>query len=116
MQSVDLGTRKLAHYNQWLLDPKRPEGQRYPGFPEEVALEASRKRFIESYNAAKQPVAVDRPRAAKVATPGTKLAQAVDIYRSLAGDKEAVVAKIQDVCDMSLAGATTYYYNAKKIA
>ena len=30
--------RKLAHYNKWLMDPKRPLGEAYPGFPEDKKL------------------------------------------------------------------------------
>jgi hypothetical protein len=116
MYDSDLGTRKLAHYNAWLLNPNRPDGERYPGFPETVALEASRKRFIDTYNATKAPAKPSVAPAPKVVKAGSKLEQAVAIYRELGGDKEAVIAKIKDVCDMSLAGATTYFYSAKKLA
>jgi hypothetical protein len=41
----------------------------------------------------------------------------LEIYRDFAGQsKDNVIAKIREQLDMSPAGATTYYYNAKKLA
>ncbi len=118
MYDADFGTRKLAHYNAWLLNPNRPDGERYPGFPEELQLNAARARLVASYGKQKvarkaTPVRERKPKEVKA---GTKLAQAVDIFRKLGGDKAAVIAEIQAACGMSLAGATTYFYNAKKAA
>lgn len=45
---------------------------------------------------------------------GSKLEQAISIFQRLGGDKAATIAEIQSACGMSLAGATTYFYNAKK--
>lgn len=115
MYNSDYGTRKLAHYNAWLLNPNRPEGERYPGFPEEVALAAGRARLVADRKVARKAVPA-RVRAPKEVKPGTKLAVAVDIFRRLSGDKASVIAEIQKTCSMSLAGATTYFYNAKKAA
>lgn len=116
-----IGTRKLAHYNEWLLDPNRVAGIPYPGFPEEVAMEKARKAYVEDFTARKtQKVAKVKPAPkAKVARKSgvpTKQALATQIYRDLGGDKALVIAKIQEQLVMSLAGATTYFYNAKKLA
>jgi hypothetical protein len=47
----------------------------------------------------------------------TKQDRALEIYRDFAGQsKDNVIAKIREQLDMSPAGATTYYYNAKKLA
>ena len=49
-----------------------------------------------------------------VARVGSKLEQAIAIYTRLNGDKAATIAAIQSEAGMSQAGATTYFYNAKK--
>lgn len=49
-----------------------------------------------------------------VARAGSKLEQAIAIYTRLNGDKAATIAAIQSEAGMSQAGATTYFYNAKK--
>jgi hypothetical protein len=115
MYNSEYGTRKLAHYNAWLLNPNRPDGERYPGFPEEVIVTAARARMVAKLHVARKATPA-RVRAPKEIKAGTKLAQAVDIFRKLGGDKAAVIAEIQVACSMSLAGATTYFYNAKKAA
>ena len=42
--------------------------------------------------------------------------RALEIFKRLAGDKAAVIAAIKDELSMSDAGATTYFYNAKRVA
>ena len=117
--------RKLDHYNAWLLDPKRKvEDGPYKGFPEEVerAAKLAKGRAIMEAERAAKPVkpakvvktkiAAKRPRAEGP----TKQERAIEIYRDFMGlSKDNVVAKIREQLDMSLAGATTYYYNAKKL-
>ena len=103
--------RKLDHYNAWLLDPKRKvEDGPYKGFPEEVERAA---KPAKPAKVVKTKVAAKRPR-----TGGpTKQERALEIYRDFAGQsKDNVIAKIREQLDMSPAGATTYYYNAKKLA
>ena len=120
----DYLTRKLAHYNEWLLDPKRKAGSGpYPGFPEDVELEkAVRKMQAEAVAKVKvkaEKAAAPKKERAKRAkrTEGpTKQDRAVEIYRELNGDKATVISAIQERLGMSVAGATTYFYNAKKLA
>jgi hypothetical protein len=45
----------------------------------------------------------------------TKQSKAVEIFDRLKGEKEAVISAIKEELAMSEAGATTYFYNAKKI-
>lgn len=120
--------RKLAHYNEWLLDTKREFGKPYPGFPEDVKL-AKKGKKVESpvignmaqvlSGTAKAPKATAK-RAARMGSAGpkagTKSQLAVEIYKRCSGDKAMTIAAIQDELQMSLAGATTYFYNAKKVA
>lgn len=119
--------RKLDHYNAWLMDPKRELGSGpYPGFPEDVKLKAGRailqaevkaKAEAKAAKAAK-PKAEKAPKAKRARkTEGpTKQERAVEIYKRLAGDKAQVIQAIQTELEMSVAGATTYFYNAKKLA
>ena len=112
--------RKLDHYNTWLLDPKRDFGKPYPGFPEEVKLKAGVAKMQAEAKAkveakAAKPKAVKAKRAPKASGP-SKQDRAVEIFRELNGDKAAVISAIQERLDMSVAGATTYFYNAKKLA
>ena len=113
--------RKLDHYNKWLLDPSRPLDQRYPGFPEDVKLAAGRqvlKTEIETKRVAKAAKAVAKkaPAVKRVRSAGgpTKADRAVELYKQLAGIKADVIAALQSELGMSVAGATTYFYNAKK--
>ena len=63
----------------------------------------------------KAPKATKAPRAASASGP-TKADRALEIFKRLGGDKAAVIAAIKDELSMSDAGATTYFYNAKKLA
>ena len=116
--------RKLDHYNAWLMDPKRELGSGpYPGFPEDIKVKAGRaimqaeaKAKVEAKAAkAAKPKAVKAKRAPKASGP-TKQDRVVEIYKRLSGDKAQVISAIQTELGMSVAGATTYFYNAKKLA
>ncbi len=41
--------RKMEHYNKWMLDKNRDPNSRYPGFPEEIAIEVARKEFVNEF-------------------------------------------------------------------
>lgn len=125
----DYCTRKLAHYNKWLLDDKREFGKPYPGFPEDkakgkkvesVAVKNMVDTLLGTFKAPEAPKASKRAGAARKGSDGpkagTKSQRAVEIYKRLGGDKSLTIAAIQDELQMSLAGATTYFYNAKKAA
>lgn len=130
--------RKLAHYNVWLVDNSREIGKPYPGFPEDKQPSAVKFRMknMQVMNAfqqhdhdvaerraasslvakaAKAPKVAKEPRAPRASGP-TKADRALEIFKRLGGDKAAVIAAIKDELSMSDAGATTYFYNAKKLA
>jgi len=124
--------RKLAHYNVWLLDKHREIGKPYPGFPEDKqgspvkmlgrkvnAFEQLdhdlKARKVSTPKAEKAPKVAKEPRAPRTSGP-TKADRALEIFKRLGGDKQAVIAAIKDELSMSDAGATTYFYNAKKLA
>jgi hypothetical protein len=126
--------RKLAHYNMWLVDNSREIGKPYPGFPEDKQVRPVKFRMknMQTMNAFEQfdsdmkarsakpkaekaPKVAKEPRAPRSSGP-TKADRALEIYKRLSGDKAAVIAAIKDELSMSDAGATTYFYNAKKLA
>lgn len=51
----------------------------------------------------------------RVKRTGTKQEAALAIFQRHQGDRKAVIADIQNELGMSNAGATTYYYNVKRI-
>lgn len=117
-------SRKLAHYNEWLLDPKREFGTVYPGFPEDQSVvKRARKVATEVIVEAKKTAKAKTPPAKKVtkkrpARSGdgpTKQDLACKIYQRFAGDKASTIEAIQAELGMTTAGATTYFYNARKI-
>jgi len=126
--------RKLAHYNVWLVDNSREAGKPYPGFPEDMQARPVKFRMknMQTMNAFEQfdsdmkarsakpkaekaPKVAKEPRAPRASGP-TKADRALEIFKRLGGDKAAVIAAIKDELSMSDAGATTYFYNAKKLA
>jgi hypothetical protein len=130
--------RKLAHYNVWLVDNSREAGKPYPGFPEDKQARPVKFRMknMQTMNAFQQydhdvaerraasslvakaekaPKVAKEPKAPRASGP-TKADRALEIFKRLGGDKSAVIAAIKDELSMSDAGATTYFYNAKKIA
>lgn len=126
--------RKLAHYNVWLVDNSREAGKPYPGFPEDkqarpVKFRMKNMQVMNAFEqlasdqaqrtakpkAVKEPKVAKEPRAPRASGP-TKADRALEIFKRLSGDKAAVIAAIKDELSMSDAGATTYFYNAKKLA
>lgn len=114
-------TRKLAHYNAWLLDPKRPAGEIYGGFPEDI-IQAKAVAKLKADVAAKpikekivRPPKAKRAKRASRQEGPTKLEQAIELYKAnLKLSKDNMIDVIRETLGMSLAGATTYYYNARK--
>lgn len=124
LKDPDYGTRKLAHYNVWLLDPNRKPypADRYPGFPEDVereqAVAAYKEEFVQRQAKPKAEKAPKAPRAkrAKRMEGPTKQERAVELYKAnMKLSKDNMIALLREKLDMSLAGATTYFYNAKKL-
>lgn len=121
----DYCTRKLAHYNVWLLDNKREFGKPYPGFPEDLQL-AKKGKKVESPVIANMAETMTKTKAApakakakkakRAGASPTKGDLALQVYKRLNGDKTQVISELQTGLGMSLAGATTYFYNAKKAA
>ncbi len=143
-QENDYLTRKLAHYNAWLGDTKRPLTSKYPGFPEPrpgegPAKTAKPKRkkltvaeqiefdqaFPVSYKKvqAKAEAKVEKKatkskpvKSAGSATGSSKQNRAAVLFKEFNGDRKQTIQAIMEQLNMSTAGATTYFYNAKKLA
>ena len=74
----------------------------------------AKKKAVRAKRVAKKDLAEQLVEVAKpLARPGTKADLALEIVQKAASRKEAI-AEIMDVCGMTVQGATTYYYNAKK--
>jgi hypothetical protein len=117
----DYMQRKLDHYNEWLLNPKRDVGTGpYPGFPEDLALEKGRKLTLQAHEEkiAKKKVAASKPKALRArSAPGqpTKLDRAKALRASNPGaSKDTLIGLFMSELSMSKAGATTYYYSSGK--
>ena len=41
--------RKMEHYNSWLKNNGNNPNSKYPGFPEEIAIEFARKEFVQDF-------------------------------------------------------------------
>lgn len=117
---------KLAHYNKWLLDPKREFGVPYPGYPEKKSKQIKETKVESTVIASMtqtltKPAKASKAPARKVKRMGTSASPtkgdlALQIYKRLGGDKTAVIGELMTGLGMSQAGATTYFYNAKKAA
>ncbi len=76
--------------------------------------------FNETFKKNHRAVSMDTETVSEVATPrktreGTKQQQAVEMYRNFNGTREEFVQKLVKELNMTEKGATTYYYNCKKI-
>lgn len=111
-QLQNLYTEKLAHYNAWLMDNKRPFGQPYPGFPKQAQIDVL-AGLTQPEPVKKTRVMKSAPKVAKTARVGTKLDQARALYKPEMA-REAVVALFMSELGMTKAGATTYFYNVRK--
>jgi len=110
-------TRKLDHYNAWLMDPNRDlrTSGPYPGFPEEVVK--SEKKRTERRSAIPTHLVIPTKKVKRVRVAKgqpTKQEQALRLVE-LNPKKEEAIYAIMTQLNMSKAGATTYFYNAKKI-
>lgn len=66
--------------------------------------------------AAKPTEAAVKPKKARAPKRGTLQATAAEVYDSMQGDRKAVIECLILNYNMTKAGATTYFYNAKKNA
>jgi hypothetical protein len=81
-----------------------------------AAVAPAKKKAVRAKPAAKKDLAVYEQVVEVVklkARPGTKADLALEIVQK-AGTRKEAIAEIMDVCGMTVQGATTYYYNAKK--
>lgn len=115
------GAKRLRHYNEWLLDPKRAVGSGpYPGYPQPKGKKKMQSEVIANMtevltkDVKAAPAKATAKKAKRTGASPTKGELALQIYQRLNGDKAGVLNELQNGLGMSLAGATTYFYNAKK--
>jgi len=124
-------TRKLKHYNEWLLDDKREFGKPYPGFPEDNKKPSRKKAPVTIAPVAPlkrekgkkmnsvmkiEATGVKMTKLSRGPKAGTKQAKAIDIVKVVGVDNKAgAIEKIMSELSMSKAGATTYFHNAKNL-
>ena len=122
-------TDRLNHYNDWLMDDKRDFGSTYPGYPGDKAKKPTatvveqpavapikRKKGVKAVmNIETTGVKVMKTRVTRGPKAGTKQAAANKIVAYLGTHEKAeVIQEIMRKLDMSKAGATTYFHNAKR--
>lgn len=117
-------TNRLKHYNEWLMDDKRPSDSIYPGYPADKKKKASKNNVVAPINLVKGNkmsmkieavgVKVSSTRVLRGAKTGTKQFKAYEIVQKLGStDKSVAIQAIMTELNMSKAGATTYFHNAK---
>lgn len=117
-------TDRLRHYNDWLMDNKRPVDSTYPGYPADKKKKASKNKVVAPINSEKGNkmsmkieavgVKVSSTRVLRGAKAGTKQHKAYEIVQKLGTtDKTVAIQAIMTELSMSKAGATTYFHNAK---
>jgi hypothetical protein len=121
-------TDRLNHYNDWLMDMKRPLPSVYPGYPGDkgkkpttdvvetpksapVKREKGRKSVMSIQTVG---IKVARSTVNKGPKTGTKQAKAIEIVRKLGVEQKAqAIDAIMSELAMSKAGATTYFHNSR---
>jgi len=112
-EQVEYGNRKLAHYNAWLMDSKRPFGVAYAGFPEDVEAPKAKRVAKVTDKVTKKGAVPAKMKAKRSGV--TKLDQAKALFAANTKlSRVNMIALFREQLQMSLAGATTYYYNAQK--
>jgi hypothetical protein len=113
-------TDRLKHYNDWLMDNSRPCDSTYPGYPADKKKKSAVK--VAPINNVKGKtmkiqavgVKVTGVKLMKRAKEGTKQFKAYEIVQKLGTvDKSVAIQAIMGELNMSKAGATTYFHNAK---
>jgi hypothetical protein len=122
-------TDRLNHYNDWLMDDKRDSGSTYPGYPGDkgkkptatvvekpVVAPIKRKKGVKAVmNIETVGVKMMKTRVTRGPKAGTKQDAANKLVAYLGtADKAGVIEQIMQKLDMSKAGATTYFHNAKR--
>ena len=91
---------------------RNAEAEHFDESGEELSFgEKIAKVATKATSKAKATVKVAKEKTQRV----TKAARASEIYKQFNGDKALVIAAYMNELSMSKAGATTYFYNAKKV-
>jgi hypothetical protein len=122
------GQRRLDHYNQWLMDPKRPLDSRYPGYPQDTGAKRKDKKSNEINELAGRNKPVASKRVAPIMDVSvekthtertsqmskvTNLSRATEIVKAAASKAEAL-DKIVAELGVKRANAFVYFTKASK--
>lgn len=103
LQDPVLLQRKLDHYNEWLLDPKRPILQKYPGFPDEHLFD---KKPVENQDS--QPVQAPVKSKPVKEAKGSRFLQAKAIFE-VHKDKDQFIRVAMEEMQISKSNASIYF-------
>ena len=107
------GQKKLDHYNQWLLDPKREPGSIYPGYTgtnRKVTAVTVEKKTKRVYNKRIVTHTLKGNEMSKV----TKLSIATDIVKANP-EKAVALAAIMETLSVTKSNAFVYFTKAQKL-
>lgn len=120
-------TNRLKHYNEWLMDNTRDMCSTYPGYPGDSKKKVNKLKELTAVTPLNYEkgtkmsmkieavgVKVSSTRVLRGAKTGTKQSKAYEIVQRVGtSDKSVAVEAIMTELNMSKAGATTYFHNAK---
>lgn len=117
-------TDRLKHYNDWLMDDKRPCDSTYPGYPADKKKKTAKAMAIAPIRNVKSEektmkiqttgIKVSRAAFMKAPKPGSKQDLANQIVQRIGvSNKHQAIEAIMAEASMSKAGATTYFHNAR---
>lgn len=104
--------------NTFSIDPSiLARAEEYDG-ADEAATEDEGSGYAERTRAVVKRSVAKAVSTAKQSTKrtNTKSIRAMEIYKQFAGDRALIIGAFMSELNMSRAGATTYFYNAKKVA
>ena len=108
MNTFNIDPSILAKAESYMEQPEDAYDEEQPTTVASKVAKAVAKPAVK----AKATVKVAKEKIARV----TKASRAQEIYKKFAGDKKQVIEAFIAELGMSKAGATTYFYNAKKAA
>lgn len=117
----------MHHYIPSAFGTRAVSGKEFKVYVEGVnkaADELLGRRIVEKNRIAKMPTSPITPKVKKAPKAGTKQARVNELVKAVLTDndrkldktfKQEIIQEIMQLCNMTQAGATTYFYNAIKV-
>jgi len=121
------GNQTVHHYIPSAFGTRAVSGKEFKVYVEGVnkaADELLGRRIVEKNRIAKMPTSPITPKVKKAPKAGTKQARVNELVKAVLTDndrkldktfKQEIIQEIMQLCNMTQAGATTYFYNAIKV-